>query len=171
MSDDHARAEGLKHIWEMIGDIRIAMLTTANPNGSLYSRPMASNQKEFSGEFYFLTRRHSEKAEEVSEDAQVNLTYVDTHKSTFVSLSGVASLSRDTSRIHELWHPSFAAWFPGGEADPEIVVLTVRVEEAEYWDAPANSLVRNFLILKRAMTGGVGQVGEHERLSALTRPA
>jgi general stress protein 26 len=118
MPENHTRDEALKHLWEMIGDIRIAMLTTADPTGSLYSRPMATGQKEFSGELHFLTRRQSEKAAEISEDDQVNLTYVDTHKSTFVSLSGVASIIRDTKRIHELWHPSFTAWFPAERPIP-----------------------------------------------------
>jgi hypothetical protein len=67
--------------------------------------------------------------------------------------------------------PQLYGLVSGGEADPDIVVLTVRVEEAEYWDAPANSLVRNFRILKRAMKGGVGQIGEHERLTDLSRSA
>ena len=169
MSQTHAQSESLEKIWSLIKDIRFAMLTTADADGALYSRPMATSQKDFNGELYFLSGRHSGKVEEIREHAQVNLTYVDTHKSTFVSLSGTASSSRDQARIDELWHPSFSAWFPGGETDPEITVLTVRVEEAEYWDAPASSLVRNFRILKRAVSGGQGKVGDHERLSVTPR--
>ena len=94
---------------------------------------------------------------------------MDTHKSTFVSLSGSATLGRDAALIHQLWHPSFQAWFPGGEGDPEITVLTIHVEEAEYWDAPASSMLRNFRILMRAVSGGKGKVGEHEHLSVAER--
>ena len=48
-----------------------------------------------------------------------------------------------------------------GKDDPEISVLKVHVEEAEYWDAPSSAAVR---ILKRAATGGQSKVGEHEKL-------
>jgi general stress protein 26 len=162
-SDTHEK------IWGLIKDIHIAMLTTTDTNGSLYSRPMATSQKEFAGELYFLTSVHSGKVEEIRDSAEVNLTYVDTHKSTFVSLTGTASVSRDKARIHELWQPSFKAWFAEGEGDPEISVLTVHVDEAEYWDAPASSLVRNIRILKRAIAGGAGKVGEHEHLSVASK--
>ena len=169
MTETHTHTEAQEKIWGLIQDIHIAMLTTADADGALYSRPMATSQKEFSGDLLFLTRQHSGKVEEIRDHAQVNLTYVDTHKSTFVSLAGTASLSRDAARIRELWHPSFKAWFPGGETDPEITLLTVHVEDAEYWDAPASSAVRNFRILKRALSGGTGKVGEHERLSVAPR--
>jgi general stress protein 26 len=156
-------------IWDLIHDIHVAMLTTTDSSGSLYSRPMATQQDSFHGKLSFLTQQYSGKVAEVEDNAQVNLTYVDPHQSTFVSLSGTASLSRDRARIDQLWHASFTAWFPGGKDDPEIAVLTVRVQEAEYWDAPSNSLVRNFQILKRAVTGGKSSVGEHERLSVTPR--
>ncbi len=164
MSETQTPHEAQEKIWSLIKDIHIAMLTTTAVDGSLYSRPMATSQKEFTGELYFLTSAHSGKVEEIHDHSHVNLTYTDTHNSTFVSLSGIASTSRDAARIRQLWHPSFKAWFAGGETDPEISVLTVRVEEAEYWDAPASSLVRNFRILKRAIAGNEEKVGDHERL-------
>lgn len=169
MHEAETHNEPTTKIWELIHDIHNAMLTTVDADGRLYSRPMASTQKEFRGELYFLTPAHSGKVEEIREHAAVNLTYVDNHNSTYVSLAGTASLSRDRARIHELWHESYKAWFPNGENDPEIAVLTVRVEEAEYWDAPASSIVRNFRILKRAVSGGHGKVGDHERLSVTPR--
>jgi hypothetical protein len=48
--------------------------------------------------------------------------------------------------------------------DPEIMVLTVRVEEAEYWDAPSSAVVRNYRILERVIRGDEGKVGEHVRV-------
>ena len=39
-------AEGLKKIGDLIKDIRIAMLTTAAPDGSFDSRPMATQKVE-----------------------------------------------------------------------------------------------------------------------------
>lgn len=164
MHEAQSQTEAIERIWSLIQDIHVAMLTTTDPNGSLYSRPMATQQAHFTGELFFLTRAHSDKVDEIRDNSKVNLTYVDTHQSTFVSLSGTASLNRERARIRELWHPSFKAWFPNGEADPEIRVLTVRVEEAEYWDAPSSAIVRNIRILERALRGGEGKVAEHARV-------
>ena len=169
MHEPKTQTEAIEKIWSLIKNIHIAMLTTTDPNGSLYSRPMATQQQHFTGELSFLTRAHSGKVDEIRDNSQVNLTYVDTHQSTFVSLSGTASLSHDRARIHELWHPSFKAWFPDGENDPEITVLTVRVEEAEYWDAPSSAIVRNIRILERALRGGEGKVGDHARIPVVPK--
>jgi general stress protein 26 len=169
MHEPQWQSEAIEKIWSLIKDIHVAMLTTTDPNGSLYSRPMATQQDHFTGELFFLTRAHSGKVDEIRDHSKVNLTYVDTHHSTFVSLSGSASLSRDRARINELWHPSLKAWFPNGEDDPEITVLTVRVEEAEYWDAPSSAMVRNIRILERALRGGEGKMGDHARIPILSK--
>jgi general stress protein 26 len=154
-----------ERLWDMIKDIHIAILTTADDEGRLHSRPMATQQESFSGELWFLTQRHSGKVEEIRENAHVSLSYSDPGESRFVSVKGRASVSRDEAKIRELWNPMFKAWFPGGEDDPEIAVLKVTVDEAEYWEAPSNALVRNYRIMKRALTHGQSKVGEHETLT------
>ena len=80
-------------------------------------------------------------------------------------MSGRASLSNDRALIAALWTPSYKAWFPEGQEDPRIRVLRIRVDQAEYWDAPASALVRNVQILARAATGGKTPVGDHAKVS------
>ncbi len=163
---EHSTPEQAKSkVWDLIKDIHIAMLTTSNADGRLYSRPMATQQSNFSGDLWFLTRGHSGKVEDIRQDSHVSLTYTDTKNSSFISLSGHANVSKDRAKIHELWNPMFKAWFPNGEEDPEISVLRVTVEEAEYWDAPSSAIVRNYEIFKRALTKGESKVGDHEKLT------
>jgi general stress protein 26 len=87
MHEQQTQTEAVDKIWTLIKDIHIAMLTTADSNGSLYSRPMATQQEHFTGELFFLTRAHSGKVDEIRDNSKVNLTYVDTRKNTFVSLA------------------------------------------------------------------------------------
>ena len=155
------RQEALKKINELIKDIRIALLTTAGPDGTLHSRPMATQKSEFAGELWFLTREDSGKVFDIHHDANVSLTYAD-GKNTFVALSGRARVSRDQAKINELWNPMYTAWFPQGKEDPEIRVVRVTVDAAEYWDAPSNAVVRNFQLLLAAVTAGHVKVGENE---------
>ena len=157
--------ESLAKIQDLIKDIRIAMLSTAGEDGKIYSRPMATQQTRFQGELWFLTRQDSGKVNEIRHDAHVNVAYADPKGSSFVSLAGQAEVSRDRARIHELWNPMYKAWFPDGEEDPEIAALKVTVEDAEYWEAPSNALVRNFQILRAAATKGSTPVGEHAHIT------
>jgi general stress protein 26 len=158
------REEGIARIGKLIEDIEIAMLTTVSPDGSLHSRPMATQKIPFEGELFFLTGEDSGKVQEVEDDREVALTYVDP-KHTFLTLSGRASILNDRTLIEKLWNPTYKAWFPEGKDDPEIRVLRVVVEQAEYWEAPGNALVRNVKILARALTGGKTSVGEHAQVA------
>ena len=158
-----SREEGIAKVGELIKDIQMAMLTTITSEGSLHSRPMASHQSPFAGELLFLTPDDTGKVHEIQENAEVALTYVDP-KHTFLTLSGRASISNDRGLIEQLWTPTYKAWFPGGKEDPSIRVLCVHVDQAEYWEAPANAVVRKAKILARAVTGGQSKVGDHARV-------
>jgi general stress protein 26 len=165
MSEALSRPQAIKKISEMIKDIRIAMLSTVTPNGTIHSRPMATQQAEFQGELLFLTRQESSKTDEIAHQAQVTLAYVDSKDHRFVSLSGRAELSKDRATIHELWNPLYKAWFPEGENDPEITVIRVHVDHAEYWEASANAIVRGYQLLKAAVTKGDAPVGQHQEVA------
>jgi general stress protein 26 len=111
-----------------------------------------------------LTGADSGKVEDIREDQEVNLTYSG-EKHLFVTMMGRAVISNDRALIAALWSPMYKAWFPDGATDPSIRVLRIKIEEAEYWSASSNSIVRNFEILARAATGGKTPVGEHARIT------
>ena len=152
--------EGKKKIGELIKDVRICMLTTAGPDGSFDSRPMATQETEFDGTVWFLTRQESGKVQEIANDAHVSLIYSNLSNHSYVSAKGRAQVSQDKAKIHELWNPMFKAWFPEGEDDPSVAVLKVEIEEAQYWEASSSKLVFGLKYLARAVTGGKVDVGE-----------
>ncbi len=159
-----SRDEAIARIAELIKDIRVAMLTTVGTDGSLHSRPMATQNTPFNGEVVFLTSENSGKVDEIKQDAQVNLCFSDA-KSSYVTLSGRAAISNDRALISALYNPSYKAWFPEGPTDSSIRVLRIKIDPAEYWDAPSSALIRNVQILARAATGGKTTVGEHAHVS------
>jgi general stress protein 26 len=165
MSEVLTRSQAIEKISELIKDIRIAMLSTVTPEGSITSRPMATQDAEFKGELLFLTRQESSKTDDIALQSQATLNYVDSKNYRFVCLSGRAALSKDRATIHELWNPLYKAWFPEGEGDPQITVIRVTVDHAEYWEAPANAAVRGYQLLKAAVTKGGSQVGEHQEVT------
>ena len=156
--------EGVERIGELIADIRFAMLTTVGPNGSLDSRPMATQKAQFDGTLWFLTGSDSRKTEEIAANAQVNVTYADPDDGKYVSLKGRAEVSADRAKIHELWNPAYKAWFLDGEDDPNIRVLRVDVTDGEFWSATDGKLVRSVKYLAAAAGANV-KMGEHGSVS------
>jgi general stress protein 26 len=161
------RADAIKTLGELIKDIKFAMLTTVEDDGSLRSRPMGTQQAEFDGDLWFFTGASSAKVGEVQRDRQVNVSYADTDHQRYVSVSGTAQLVRDRAKIEELWNPIFKAWFPDGLDDPDLALLKVAVERAEYWDSPSSKVVQLYGFVKAVATGkrAGDEIGDNEKLS------
>lgn len=149
-----------RKLWDMIRDIRFAMLTSED-GGLLRSRPMAASQREFDGTLWFFTRADSHKVAEVQTDDRVAVSYAAPGKQTYVSLSGHAHLQRDKDLIAQHWSEALRTWFPKGQNDPEIALLRVDVEAAEYWDAPSSAMVHAFGYAKAVLTGEPRHPGDH----------
>lgn len=165
MSENTNSSEEIKKLGEMIKDIDYAMLTTATGEGRLRSRPMSTQQAEFDGDLWFFTGADSPKVREIQEDQQVNLSYAQPDKNRYVSVSGRAAVVRDRKKAEELWNPAYKAWFPEGLDDPNLALLRVRVEEAEYWDSPSSAVVHLFGFVKAIATGQEYHPGENEKIS------
>ena len=157
--------EKLAKVRDMIKGIDIGMLTTMHESGTLRSRPMSVNgEVEFDGDLWFFTYGESPKVKEIEGDARVNVAFSDPKNQTYVSLSGTASLVRDKEKIKELFQPSLNAWFPQGVDTPDIALLKINVEGAEYWDSPTNAIAHVIGFVKSKVTGTQQQVGENEKL-------
>ncbi|MCR6654453.1 MAG: pyridoxamine 5'-phosphate oxidase family protein [Opitutus sp.] len=156
-------AETFARLEQMIGEIRVGMLTTLGEDRDFHSRPMATLDVDaVAGALWFLTADDSLKAREIHDDWRVGLTYSDAGRSVFVALSGTAQLIEDRAKARELWSPMMKAFFPGGVDDPRLVLLRVVPERVEYWDASENRMQQLFNLAKAAVTGEPPQnLGDH----------
>lgn len=161
MSD--TRQDEKEKIWSLIKDARVAMLTSER-DGRLYSRPMVALQKGFDGSLWFFTRKSSPKVTEVEGHRQVNVAYASASDNSYVSLSGVANLVEDRAAIEAHWNEWIKTWFPDGKDDPDLALLRVDVDTAEYWDAPSSKMVLAFDYLKARITGQTPHVGENRKV-------
>jgi general stress protein 26 len=94
----------------------------------------------------------------------VNVSYADAKDQNYVSLSGTASIVRDPAAIKAHWSEPARVWFPKGVDDPDIALLKVDVEQAEYWDAPSSAMVYLLGYAKAVTTGKPPHPGENEKL-------
>ncbi|MEJ8756582.1 pyridoxamine 5'-phosphate oxidase family protein [Pontibacter sp. H259] len=157
--------ENLQKLIDKIKDIDIAMMTTADDDGSLRSRPMRNMQIKEDGIIWFFTGYESAKSHELKNDSHVNLSYADPSNNLYVSVSGRASLSRDKAKIDELWNPAMKAWFPEGKDDPNVGLIKVTIDKAEYWDSPNSAVVHLYGVVKAAITGEPAHPGENKKIN------
>ena len=149
----------------LIKDIKFAMLTTVDDDGTLRSRPMATQNGTFDGELWFFTRASSPKVHEIEHEQHVNVSYAQPDDQTYVSVSGKARLVRDAKKNEELWTPAMKAWFPNGPDDPETALLNITVEKAEYWESASSTVVHVIGFVKAVVTGKPYHAGENEKLT------
>lgn len=150
-------------LWTMMKGIKFAMLTT-DDGGMLRARPMVAAQNGFDGTLWFFTQASSHKVVEAGAGEHVGVTYADAGQQNYVSLSGTAHLVTDKPSIEAHWSEAMRTWFPKGKADPDIALLKIGVEAAEYWDAPNSAMVHAYGYVKAVLTGTPPHPGGNEKI-------
>lgn len=155
-------------LWALIKDIRFAMVTHRHADGQLHACPMTTANRQGMDEsqnLYFLANRHSDLVQCIAQAPQINVSYADPDKDSYVSVAATASVSDDLTLKEQLFSPMAKAWFPGGVDDPNLVILVARAEGAEYWDVKQSKLVQLFAMAKAAVTGDrPDAMGHHQEV-------
>ena len=142
-----------KHaLWKRLGDLRVAMLTTHEREGTLGARPVSTLRVEPDGTLWFFIAVDGGIAEDLRRNARVHLCFMDIGEDIYVWLRGYGALVDDRVKVKELWSPLAGAWFPGGPDDPKLALLQVKVERGDYWDVPSSKLVQFFSLAAAALT-------------------
>jgi general stress protein 26 len=157
---------------KLIEDIDIAMLTTVGADGHLVSRPLSTQRSQYDGRrVWFFTEGDSPKVAEIRRHPKVNLAYASKDKNTYVSLSGVATVSRDQAIIDRFWNDAMKAFFPKGKDDPNLVLLDVEPRTVEYWDGPGTWLGKVVAFVIARVTKREEVMGENRLLDLRSKPA
>lgn len=146
-----SREESIARIVELLDEADTAMLTTADSDARLVSRPMAYVPGAFDGDLWLFADEASPEALDVLARPLVNASFSVPARGDWVSLSGTARIVRDDAQARALWDDRLEAWFVDGLATPGLVLLGIDVDLAEYWEGPgaAQSLLGS---LRAALT-------------------
>ena len=165
MATPQRRHDNLQKLREMVKDIDFCMLTTVDEDGTLHSRPMSVNGDiDPDGDLWFFTNASSHKVTEITKLPKVNVSFADPDNQHYVSISGKAQLIRDRNKIDELWRPEFKIWFPEGKDDPQVALLRVSLEKAEYWDSPSSTIGYVLNFVSSLVTGKEADAGENRKI-------
>jgi len=168
-------ADGSKRIDDLhalIEKIDIAMLTTRESDGSLVSRPMATQRHLAGVDLWFMTSAETHKVAGLEADPEVNVMYFSSATKEWVSVSGTATLSRNPSRISELYRREWKIWlgdrgapYDGGPGDPRIVLIDVHAHHASYFKSHDSRPVTLFKVAKALITGQPPELGTVHHVS------
>jgi general stress protein 26 len=157
----------IEKMYEQIEDMEIGMLTTRRPDGHLSSRAMATQKRASGADLWFVAAEGTHKLEEIAFDPHVNVSYYKDRTREWVSVSGIATLSRDRQKIRELYASDWKTWFPdegdsrhGTPDDPRMVLIGVDVHAAVFLEVDKPQPVVLYEVLKGWLTGSDPDIGK-----------
>lgn len=163
---DNTRKE-LEQLYKMIADLDTAMLTTRRHDGHLVSRAMANQKHAPGADLWFVTSASSGKLEDLAADPHVNLAYYKDRTREWISVAGLAKVSRDRDTIRQLYASDWKAWFnddgdprSGTPDDPQIVLIGIDVHSAVFLEVNKPQPVVLYEIAKGWLTGTKPDIGE-----------
>ena len=83
---------------------------------------------------------------------------------TYLSITGRAEILHDVAKIRELWSIEAQAWWPKGPTDPDVRVLRVIPDSAEYWDTRGNSITVAIKLAAARLSGSPPNLGENKKV-------
>lgn len=141
------KQEEIETLRELIKDVDTAMLTTLTEEG-LISRPMKTQEVEFDGDLWFFTKKETDKYREILHDQDVNVAYAG---KSYVSVRGKAEIVEDLAKKKELWSKAYEKIMQTSYDDPNLILIKVKAEAAEYWET--GNFTKKIAFLYKRMTG------------------
>lgn len=127
--------EALDKIKEIADKAGSCFFCTKITTGEAFAtRPMAPEEIDDEGNFWFLSASDSYKNKELTADPSVQMLFQGSAYKDFLTIYGKATISRDKEKIKELWDPMMKTWFTEGIDDPRITVIKVTPTDGYYWD-------------------------------------
>ena len=161
----------LEALFTMIDELDTAMLTTRRRDGHMVSRAMANQKRAAGADLWFVTLDSSGKLDDLEHDPHVNLAYYKDRTREWVSVAGMATISRDRAKIRELYMPDWSMWFEkdgdprhGTADDPRMVLIGVDVHSAVYLEVNKPQPVVLYEIAKGFITGTEPKIGEMHKV-------
>ncbi|MBW4889073.1 pyridoxamine 5'-phosphate oxidase family protein [Mucilaginibacter sp. HMF5004] len=146
--------DAVKKIKEIAEKASTGFLCTSIKTGlPVSARPMAVQQIDDEGNFWFLSAKDSDMNKEIEKDPMVHLFFQASAHSGFLNIYGIAEISFDKAKIHELWKPLAKVWFTEGEDDPRISIVKVSPTQGYYWDNKHGNLVAFAKMIAGLVTG------------------
>ncbi|WP_230660801.1 pyridoxamine 5'-phosphate oxidase family protein [Psychrobacter sp. I-STPA10] len=162
-----SKKEHLHKISELIKDVKFAMMTTTTHEGHLHACPMTTNSFDLEKkEIWFIGDKQTETVADIERNPQINLAYTCHHDKDYVSINGTAELVDDKAILDKLWSHHYNAFYEHGKDDPNIQLIKVVPNGAEYW-LSGNAVVNMFKMTAASVIDGktAEQLGDNHSVT------
>src|SRR5882757_2957063 len=164
MSSAHQKgmtaSKKIDELYDLIKGIETTMFTTRRATGQLVSRPMETQDRIEGADLWFVTNTDTHKLDDLELDPHVNCSYYNNRTHEWVSVAGVAHVSKNRNRIRQLYKEEWKAWLgdqggdrDGGPTDSRITLIMVDADYACYMKVNKPRPVILFETLKGMVTG------------------
>jgi len=126
--------------WKSIKSDRTAMLGLAGDGQSL-AQPMtllldpdSKRGDADRGPLYTFTAKDSDIVQAMGDRHPAELLFTGKGHGLFAAIEGELVADNDPATIERLWNPFVAAWFEGGQEDPNLQLLRFEPGRAQIWE-------------------------------------
>lgn len=164
-------SEQLQDFYKLADANRISLLIT-DRKGSTVSRAMAVSKRS-ACDFKYLSNINSAKIADIKQNPNVNVSFFNGSDMSWISVSGKANITQDTTQIREIYSPVVSAWFgdlgdgvhTGSADDPRMALITVKTDRVSYYKSEKGKIGRMTEMAKAITLGQVAQTGVLRELS------
>jgi len=126
--------QAIPHLAALINEIDICLFATRGDDGQLHARPMSNNgQVEWDGQSWFFAPTDGRLVAELRADPAAVAAYRAEEGFAFVSVSGRTTIETDPELKRRYWLDDLEHWFPDGPSDPNVALIRLDAEEAQWW--------------------------------------
>lgn len=151
--------EASKKLEDLTTSIDFAMLATDLKNTPIDAIPMSTKKVDEAGNIWFLSGADSDHNANIQKDPEAQLFYAKPSDMEFLSVYGLATITKEKAILEDLYGKSDDAWFDGID-DPNLTAIKFAPKTAQYWDAKSNKFVSLLKLAYSAVTGEETDLGE-----------
>ena len=148
--------------WKRLKGINAGMLGCADDWRYL---PMSHYADPDLNALWFITARGTDLVTTLTSGPKEAMHVVsDGGEGLYARVHGRLSLSDDAAKLDELWNAVAASWFEDGQRDPDVQLVRMDLDRAEFW-LTGGALSFLYQIAKSKVTGQKPDMGEHGEIS------
>lgn len=132
--------------WKALKSDRTVMLGLVGAGESLAQPMTAQIEDEGRGPIWIFTAKDTDLIQELGERHPAMIHFAAKGHDLFASVIGELLADNDRAAIERLWNPFVAAWYEGGQDDPNLQLLRFEPERAQIW-LNENSLFAGIKVL------------------------
>ncbi|AXQ93805.1 pyridoxamine 5'-phosphate oxidase family protein [Cereibacter azotoformans] len=144
--------------WKEVGKLRAGMLGIEG--SGQHMQPMSHHCDETGGRIWFLTKRSTDLFKAVGPTSKAHFCIISPDQDFHACASGPVADEMDRAKLDEMWNPVVGAWFEGKD-DPDLVMLSVRLQSAAIWASTGSAARFAYEIAKANVTDHDPDVGVH----------